>query len=129
VFKPIDTDGDNLPDDWEIANYLDASDATGQNGASGDPDGDGFTNIEEYIAGTDPQDPNSLLKIISISAVNYRIEWLSVSGKAYNVFAKPDVDSPFILIATNVVATNTTTSFIDTSSNYQRRFYRVEVVK
>ncbi|HON08831.1 MAG TPA: hypothetical protein PLW02_12105, partial [Verrucomicrobiota bacterium] len=35
VFKPIDTDGDNLPDDWEIANYLDASDATGQNGASG----------------------------------------------------------------------------------------------
>jgi FG-GAP-like repeat len=50
----IDTDDDNdgISDDYETANGLDPLDATGVNGASGDLDGDGLSNIDEFNAGT-----------------------------------------------------------------------------
>lgn len=49
-----DDDNDGLSDTYEIANDLDSLDATGINDASGDADGDGFTNIEEFISGSNP---------------------------------------------------------------------------
>ncbi|HEV7402338.1 MAG TPA: cadherin-like beta sandwich domain-containing protein [Chthoniobacteraceae bacterium] len=50
-----DSDHDGLPDDWEIANLLNPNDATGVNGANGDPDGDGYTNLQEYTGGSNPR--------------------------------------------------------------------------
>ncbi len=47
---PEDTDSDNIPDKWEIANNLNPS----VNDSDLDPDGDGRSNLEEYNAGTDP---------------------------------------------------------------------------
>ena len=43
-----DTDGDGLPDGWEVQNGLDPLDADGNNGPEGDLDGDGFNNILEF---------------------------------------------------------------------------------
>lgn len=54
-----DTDGDGLPDAWEIQYGLDPNDPTGVNGANGDLDGDGFTNYEEYLDDSNPADLNS----------------------------------------------------------------------
>jgi parallel beta-helix repeat protein len=54
-----DSDGDGLPDIWEIRFGLDPYDDTGDNGAGGDPDADGLTNAAEYANGTDPTDPDS----------------------------------------------------------------------
>lgn len=51
----VDSDSDGLPDEWEIANGLNANSAAGNDGANGDPDGDGVTNINEYFLGTNPQ--------------------------------------------------------------------------
>ena len=50
----LDSDGDGLPDSWEIQYELDERNANDTNGASGDPDDDGYTNIEEFNFGTDP---------------------------------------------------------------------------
>lgn len=49
-----DTDGDQLLDAYEVANGLDPADATGDNGALGDPDSDGLSNLEEQGLGTKP---------------------------------------------------------------------------
>lgn len=46
-----DGDGDTVPDEFEDANGMDSGDG---NDASGDLDGDGVTNLEEYENGTDP---------------------------------------------------------------------------
>ncbi|GIW40878.1 MAG: hypothetical protein KatS3mg076_1455 [Candidatus Binatia bacterium] len=43
---PVDTDGDAMPDDWELARGLDPTDPEDRNG---DLDGDGYTNVEEYL--------------------------------------------------------------------------------
>ncbi|MDY7093754.1 MAG: Ig-like domain-containing protein [Acidobacteriota bacterium] len=51
-----DSDGDGLPDDYEIANGLDPSNPAD---ALGDPDRDGLTVIDEFLAGLDPFDPDS----------------------------------------------------------------------
>ncbi|HZG86924.1 OmpL47-type beta-barrel domain-containing protein [Paenibacillus sp.] len=43
---PADTDRDGMPDAWELSQGLDPNDAADRNG---DADGDGYTNLEEYL--------------------------------------------------------------------------------
>lgn len=54
--KNVDTDDDQMPDFWEAENNLDIS----NNDASDDKDGDGVSNYQEYLNGTDPNDGTSL---------------------------------------------------------------------
>lgn len=54
-----DSDGDGLPDGWEVRYNFDPLDPTGDNGPAGDPDDDQFTNLEEYLHGTDPRNPDT----------------------------------------------------------------------
>jgi hypothetical protein len=51
---PPDADGDGLPDAFEILYGLNPNSAVGKDGANGDPDGDGFTNLQEYQRGSNP---------------------------------------------------------------------------
>ena len=53
TFNP-DTDGDSLPDGWEIKENLDPNSPSGADGPQGDPDGDGHTNAQEWVLGTRP---------------------------------------------------------------------------
>ncbi len=46
-----DDDNDTMPDDWELANGLNPL----LDDAMANPDGDTFTNLQEYVQGTDPQ--------------------------------------------------------------------------
>lgn len=49
---PVDQDIDGLPDTWENENGLNPKDGED---ARDDADGDGYTEIEEYLNGTDPR--------------------------------------------------------------------------
>ena len=51
----LDSDADGLPSQWETTYRLDPFDAAGDNGPSGDPDGDGRTNAQELADGTHPR--------------------------------------------------------------------------
>lgn len=81
-----ETDGDHLPDDWETAHGLNPNDPAD---AAGDLDGDGFTNLQEYQAGTDPQDPNSYLKVEEIvldgTSSGVRLTFLAAARTTYTV--------------------------------------------
>ena len=52
--KNWDTDGDLLPDEWEVQYGLDPLSSSGINGADGDQDGDGLSNFQEMIHGSNP---------------------------------------------------------------------------
>ena len=86
--KP-DTDGDALPDGWEAAHALDPLSAfrCEENGAVGDPDKDGFLNLAEFMAGTDPRDPKSVLSLaIQATGVNVcGFRGRAVVGKSYQI--------------------------------------------
>jgi subtilisin family serine protease len=51
-----DTDHDEMPDGWEVTHGLDAL----ADDAHTDVDGDLFSNLQEYLRGSDPNDPNSV---------------------------------------------------------------------
>jgi hypothetical protein len=53
----FDQDFDGLPDKWETTHRLNFYSAAGVDGPDGDPDGDGFTNREEFAAGSKPTIP------------------------------------------------------------------------
>ncbi len=52
---PNDNDHDTMGDSWERANGLDTS----RDDSAEDLDGDGFSNLEEYLLGTDPNSSGS----------------------------------------------------------------------
>lgn len=53
----LDTDGDQMPDFWEMAYALD----TDQDDADGDPDADGLTNLSEYVLVSHPREANPVI--------------------------------------------------------------------
>ncbi len=79
-----DTNFDGLPDDWQARFW-------GNNPAywpapNLDSDGDGATNLQEFLAGTDPKDPNSVLRTsITSSRQGRRLNWNTQPGLIYQV--------------------------------------------
>ena len=81
---------DGLPDDWQSLYW--GSDPSSWPAATIDSDGDGATNLQEFLAGTDPRDPNSVLRVqLVTTAQGSWLNWNSQPGFVYQVQASSNL--------------------------------------
>ncbi len=130
-----DSDGDGLPDGWEVRYGLNPLSGVGDDGGAGDWDKDNFSNRNEFLAGTDPRDPLSSLRLTiqSISTNQVRISWQSVVGKKYQLEMRDGAGGDFRIVASDVfprIAQSTNETFIESLSVSMTnpRFYRVRLI-
>jgi hypothetical protein len=62
----VDSDGDGIPDWWTVANFGHRTgSASDQSRAQDDPDGDGISNLQEYLGGTDPHNADTVTLFVA----------------------------------------------------------------
>jgi subtilisin family serine protease len=124
----VDTDGNGLPDWWELEHF---GQVTGIDPGA-DPDQDGVSNLAEYEAGTDPQDASSCLRMLAprISPAGaFTVQWPSIAGKTYRLERATDLVTGFnFIVRTNIAATPPFNSEVDPDPlSGTSKYYRVQV--
>ena len=127
LVQPPDTDHDGMSDAWETAHGLNPNDP---NDAALDSDGDGQTNLAEFVAGTDPQAIGSFLHLDMSSdpdTGDFLISFTAQAGKAYTVQYLDDLASGDWQSFADIPAFGSTLfiEMADTPAGIPHRFYRV----
>lgn len=129
-FAVLSFDGNDDPDGEGLRNEFELVAATNPNNP--DTDGDGSSDSDELLAGTGPLDADSAFRIIAIAWKGSKIvvEWASVPGSTYRVYASPDLKtwspaSPPLTAGPSETALH----FSDPESQHARVLYfKVEVL-
>jgi hypothetical protein len=120
-----DSDGNGIPDYWELYYFghvgIDPND---------DPDQDGMTNLQEYLAGTNPLDPSSRFAFINITRADsgIRVDWASAENYFYVLQRSGNLLGGFTNIAVHIPGKASTTSWQDTTAvGPGPYFYRLRI--
>lgn len=123
----IDSDDDGIPDGWEVAHGLNPADSLD---AAQDFDGDGMSNLQEYQAGTDPMDPASVFRILSVTSdpgSGAALSFASVNGKRYRIEYNDNITSlaGWLVLQDDVIGTGAEIPITDPGAvGVSQRFYR-----
>jgi hypothetical protein len=132
----VDSDGDGMPDWWEDQFGLSKTIAAD---ATLDLDNDGASNADEFRAGTLPNDPNSVFRIVALQREggNLRLTWTTVGGKSYHVQTNaPTGNGSFVNNFADVGPLISVTGIGESTTNYLQnggltnvpaRYYRVRL--
>jgi hypothetical protein len=116
-----------VPELWLAQNGLPVSDA----GALADSDGDGFANWQEFAAGTNPNDPTSLLQLTQVPPSpgnpQLTLRWPSWSGRIYRLLSTTNLGAAFSPLATNLNANPPFNYYYLDIGNTQQQFFRVQI--
>src|SRR5262249_4844359 len=116
---------DGIPDSWRLRYFGTVNNLLSQ--ATADADGDGANNWQEYIAGTDPTDAKSALRVTA--SKDLVISWPSGVGKQYVIERSTNLfDSNWVPVSTST-GTGNDMQFHDTGGPGNVYFYRVSVAQ
>lgn len=123
--------GDGIDDDWQVSNFslppnsLAAPDAN--------PDGDANDNLTEFLAGFDPNDANSFLKLIILSISGSTVELelnKAIPGRTYRLMETADLSLPFTELDNfSVTAEELQKILEDSDAPAGANFYRLDIAK
>ena len=118
-----DRDDDGMEDEWELVFGFDPDDASD---ASRDSDNDGLTNVEEYRAGTLPNDAGSRFDLeVTREGSAASMTFESISGKSYSVLYADDLKTGVWLKLRDVSGVSGAVTVNDPSPLESERFYRL----
>lgn len=89
----VDSDGDGLPDAWEQSLIAIYGGTLASITPNGDNDGDGISNLNEYLAGTYAFDPDDgfRLTLTGVNAGASTMEFLAIRGRTYTIQASSNL--------------------------------------
>ena len=119
-----DTDADGLPDFWEM-NYT--GNITNMS-ATADPDGDGMINRDEYVAGTDPTNALSVLKLTLTTTNTAVLQFVAQPNIGYTLQYRTNLNSALWNNVTSIAAQSimqTIRVSVPKPPPESARFYRV----
>jgi hypothetical protein len=117
-----DADIDRISNAWEMQYFGGATNCL----ASADADGDGFSNLEEFFAATNPTNATSQFAISASTAEGFAVNWSPVDGREYSVYWSSNLTANFELLASGLTAPQS--SYVDTAHDMAAGgFYRVGV--